>query len=80
MDSSSAVITVEDVGGGNPAVKFVHQPGLPMVSSWLKTKKNPLNVWGIKAKVSVQNCNFVNPMKRDVRGKLSGYLHLLRVR
>ncbi len=75
VDSSSAIITVEDIGDGNMAVKFAHQPGYPGDSSWLYIKKNPVNVWGIKAKARIQNCQFVDANK-SMRARIAGYIGL----
>jgi len=65
IDDSSATITID-----NERAKFVHNPGFDNDSAWLKIKKNITNVWGIKATVEFESCNFVNPANRDVRARV----------
>jgi hypothetical protein len=62
IDDSSATITVE-----NGKAKFVHQSGYPLDSSFL-IFKNPANIIGIKATISVQ------AIDGDVRVRLASFL------
>lgn len=65
IDDSSATITIE-----NGMAKFVHNPGFDGDSAWLKIKKKITNVWGIKAKIEFESCDFANPDERDVRARV----------
>jgi hypothetical protein len=65
IDDSSATITIE-----NGRAKFVHNPGFANDSAWLKVIKKNTNIWGIKATVEFESCNFADPTERDVRARI----------
>jgi hypothetical protein len=65
IDDSSATITIE-----NGMAKFVHNPGFAGDPAWLEIKVKPTNVWGIKATIKFESCNFVNQAQRDVRARV----------
>jgi len=58
----SATITVE-----NGKAKFEHEAGHPNESAWLKIKKSPKSIKGIRASVYVKSC------VGDVRARMGGY-------
>jgi hypothetical protein len=66
IDDTAASITIE-----NGRAKFVHD-GPANDSAWLIVKRSPLNVWGIRATVTFQSCQFSDPTKRDVRARVAG--------
>jgi hypothetical protein len=65
IDNSSAAISIE-----NGKAKFVHNPGFPGDSAWLKIKKKQTNVRGIKATIQFESCTFADPANRDVRARV----------
>jgi hypothetical protein len=69
IDDSSATISIE-----NGKAKFVHNGGFPGDPAWLKIKKKITNVWGIKATIEFESCNFADPAKRDVKAMVGANL------